>query len=1337
MKFSNDKIFNRYELSTNLSTKYNNNCPKYNSITSLKENSKQVINLNPDEEYYLIQNKKNQIPQMKSVSFKQNKKLFQNNGFFSGKTLNTLMNQYLKYSIHKNNKTKKIKNKKEENKDNKECNINKKCPKQIYMENLIKKGVLADIKNIKKVKKKTLKDKLTQKKKDFLYDLGIGYGSVNSSQEDNKDNIRNNNDYNYRYERNNRNYYNTLNNFYSTNSRRIKYYSPNNININTNYHFNSNDFNQEKEKKQIKKPKINQFEYIQKIKKEINKIKTEPNNYLSVQANSPKSVLNHKILSPKLTTILNDSFRHNKKQKRKKVYSNPHSNKSKEKKINLKRFGKKLINLNIKTKAEYFQDKRKTHRSPEELYYYIKNKKIMRKKKEVKNIDKKDKDLFHKYKNLCTLNNNFSPKNNHKSTTRQHFKCYSPKYYNTISTITTYFHNKTKKKINNNSNNINNNNPKILLENESKKNLNSTLIDANEYYINILDSKNLIRNHIYNKTEFNFYRKKYQNKETKDNKEENNLKNILRQNKYKDKRNNKDMIKKISKKIVDMLIKAKIVFSEEKNIDNEKEKEKEEEKNNIKDKTNLENENIVKEDSNNKKNLLNKEPIKLIQEHNNKIQFLYDNENKNEKNNNIKNIEDKKEKINEEEEIQKIDNIIINQEEKENLNTSKKKLNKIVESENKEENKNEKENEDNIDCIDIKEESKIENNIINSPIINNYIKDKEENKNNIKKEIDPNQITKIEKIIINSFKRYAFSIMYTYYIQIVIIENYFIGIKYIIAICKKYAFMKLKRNLFNHQIFTALKKLINPFKNKIFLDFFNILKQIPTKKNENVIIPKTNNNIDISFEEINQDNKNDILNLNDVFLEDKNKNKDCPNTIINNNINQKENKIEENKIQIEIESQNTNENENEINKKIENNNIIKEEKKILNEKIIDDLTEEILQKILLTELTSKDILLIPKKKFKYKTKLINIKSNSSSNSTDNITKDNKKLNLNNLSNISSLSEESLSALNDSIMEAYTQKSFFFKTILDKKKFYLIKFYQRKIAPKMIDLIKQEIILKYDRIYNNISKPYENNSKEIMVSLILQDAELLRDNFKVQGYEETIADIMDKENLLKKFKVINKKIREDYQKNELKKTNPKSSNEFPDNYLKIDQHLNKCLIDCAIELINSERKYGENGNPLIWSSRHRELVYKYPKKDPTKLVNFISKNLYKYLNQKNGLICENYEYLPGDIISAEREKRLIKTIKTELEDGDYLWRNLEMEETQLKVEVSDSIIEQLYNEVVEIMEHIQLSRNKGELYHYKSIYACDEMPKLSFQQTTTTENAEGEENNNDNILFNNV
>lgn len=64
------------------------------------------------------------------------------------------------------------------------------------------------------------------------------------------------------------------------------------------------------------------------------------------------------------------------------------STKEKEKKINLKKVGKKLMNLCIKTKDEYHLDERKTHRSPEELHFYIRNKKIMRKKNEVKKLIK-------------------------------------------------------------------------------------------------------------------------------------------------------------------------------------------------------------------------------------------------------------------------------------------------------------------------------------------------------------------------------------------------------------------------------------------------------------------------------------------------------------------------------------------------------------------------------------------------------------------------------------------------------------------------------------------------------------------------------------------------------------------------------------------------------------------------------------------------------------------------------------------------------------------------------------------------------------------------------------
>ena len=1442
MKNTIDKIHYRSEMNQNDYNIYTNNNPKFNSIESLKKNSKQNYNLNQDEEYYLVQNENNDIFQMKSVSFKPNKKLYKNNGIFSKENLNNLMNQYLNYSIHKKNKTKKIKCKKEENK---EC-LTEKCQKQIYMEHLIKKGIMVDVKNLKNVGNKSFKDKLTQKKKDFLNDLGIGYGSSNSSQENssqvNKDLDNKNNYFNYYKDENDKKYFNTLNNFYSTNNRKIKFYSPNhnhnNIHINLHTQINAdNSQRTENNKIKIKKQKINQFEYIQKIKKEINKIKTEPNNYISAQAVSPKSTINHKILSPKLTKTLNDSFRHTNKNKlKKRNYSNSCGGKKDEKKINLKKLGKKLINLNIKTKVENNLDKRKTHRSPEELHYYIKNKKFLRKKKEVKKIDKKYRDLFHKFKNLCTLNNNFSPFNSHKGNNRGQLKCYSPKYYNTISILTSNFHNSIKKK--------KSPNKKTLLANEPEKNLNSTLIDANEYYLNILESKKLIRNHIYNKTEFNYYKNIFKKEESKNDKDEEFNKNIFPIKRDINKKN--DMIKKISKKIIDVLIKAKNVFSEEKTNSNENSIKNSINAENQKVEINIEKENTIKdkEDSNENENKISKEKTikketaKLVEEHNNKIQFLYENDiqtNKKEKSTNDKNIiinndekeyiqniqknnsneeisnnnikskeneeiikennnnliqgennensnnkneifkkEKKEEIINDKKneiinngekenekilketkneifndnkninqkkniEIPELDNINLNKDltkqvsnnikyhEKEEIsnkehNITNQKENFELNKDNKDENEIKNQDEINLNSKSNKKENKFENNNLNQPIINNYINDIEDNKIVKNKKIGTNEIMNIINILNKVIKKKTFHILYKYYIQIVIIENYFIGIKYVIAICKKYPFIKLKRYLYNCQIFTALKNLIIPFKNKTSKEFFNKLKQIPKKQNE---ILYDSDDMNISFDDTKEKNNNKNININsnkdsDDILSEFTKahpNIETTNNIFNN---------EKNQINNELKEQN--------NPNINNNdNNMSEGKKILNEIEIEQLTDDILDKILLTEIKSKDVLIIPKKKFKYKTKLKNIKSNSSSNSTDDLIKDNKLLDLNNLSQLS-LSDENLSALNDSIMEIYTQKSFFFKTIIDKKKFLLIKFYQRKIAPKLIELIKQEIELKYDRIYKNISKPYKNNSNEIMISLILQDADMLRDNFKIQEYEESITNIIDKENLLKKFEPINIKIREHWQKKEQKKG--VKSNESIENNLQYDQYMNKCLIDCAIELINCERKYGENGNPLIWSSRNRELVFKYPENDPKKLSEFISRNLFKFLKQKNGLICDNYENLPGDIISSEREKRLINSIKTELDDGDYLWRNLEMEETQIKVEMSDTIVEQLYNEVIEILEHIQLSRNKGELYQYKSIYACDDMPKLGFQQTTTTENADNDDNDN-NILFNKV
>ena len=196
---------------------------------------------------------------------------------------------------------------------------------------------------------------------------------------------------------------------------------------------------------------------------------------------------------------------------------------------------------------------------------------------------------------------------------------------------------------------------------------------------------------------------------------------------------------------------------------------------------------------------------------------------------------------------------------------------------------------------------------------------------------------------------------------------------------------------------------------------------------------------------------------------------------------------------------------------------------------------------------------------------------------------------------------------------------------------------------------------------------------------------------------------NKEKILKQFSIINKQIRN---------TDNLASDDFYDNML------NDCIIDTAIELIYRERKYGTNGTPLKWSSRTYELSYKYDINAPKKFANNICKQLVKILYNRIGLINDNYDYMSIEQINVEKEKRLLKVIKKDLNDNEYQCNNLELVETQLKLEGTEAILDQLYNEVIEILEHIQYSRIRPELYQNKSIYACEEIPKLSFQQTTT-------------------
>ena len=532
------------------------------------------------------------------------------------------------------------------------------------------------------------------------------------------------------------------------------------------------------------------------------------------------------------------------------------------------------------------------------------------------------------------------------------------------------------------------------------------------------------------------------------------------------------------------------------------------------------------------------------------------------------------------------------------------------------------------------------------------------------------------------------------------------------------------------------KNLNNKNEKSRNLKLDNIEVDLDIEKNEKEVI-KNDYVKQESDEIVNIENKEDKEKIeNKEKKEDKEKTENKEKKENKEKTENKEKKENKEKIEKKEKIENIKENENkEIIKKeeVKKEEVKKEEEKkeenirpehleklnnILSQKIIPkkdfekfalELTEDIITKTLFNEITKKK--LIPTKKFKYdkflKMNSHNPLSNSLNNSYgsmggghDSFSKD---YGLGSLSHLS-LADD-LNSLNDSMMTSYSFNSYFNKTIKDKKKQNNMFFYLKYVAPRFIKVIKLEIIKNYSKIYDSISTPIHNDSKNIIIAIALQDLDLYRESYKNKKNYEKIEKILDVKKIIQNFEPINKKIRKFCPFN------------IDINY---DNMLNECLLETAIELINDERLYGNNGEPLKWSSRTHELKFKYNKNDPNKLADYVCQNLLKDLCDKVGLIKDNCDNMSPEQINIERDKRLTNVIKNELDNYEKSWNNLEIEETQLKVDSTEVIMMQLYNEVIEILEHISYSRVRPDLYQYKSIYACEEIPRLDFQVTTTEE-----------------
>lgn len=227
----------------------------------------------------------------------------------------------------------------------------------------------------------------------------------------------------------------------------------------------------------------------------------------------------------------------------------------------------------------------------------------------------------------------------------------------------------------------------------------------------------------------------------------------------------------------------------------------------------------------------------------------------------------------------------------------------------------------------------------------------------------------------------------------------------------------------------------------------------------------------------------------------------------------------------------------------------------------------------------------------------------------------------------------------------------------------------------------------------INTPFVHNDSEILQALCLKNYEMLESNYK-QCPDELMA--------------INFEIGE-------VAIQSARSNTLGNLTARAKEGLLNCFVDAAEEQILTRRRFGEEGKPLMWSGRVMKTSDLWHKKKVTieNIKEFAQSSIMQLIGLSLGLVQENSK-LKGDELDEINEERLKKQLTKEGSDGDENLRNCDLDEGQIKLELAEIVLEQIMNETVEILEHINLSRKDPKLYGNKSIYKCNEIPRLDFQ-----------------------
>lgn len=133
--------------------------------------------------------------------------------------------------------------------------------------------------------------------------------------------------------------------------------------------------------------------------------------------------------------------------------------------------------------------------------------------------------------------------------------------------------------------------------------------------------------------------------------------------------------------------------------------------------------------------------------------------------------------------------------------------------------------------------------------------------------------------------------------------------------------------------------------------------------------------------------------------------------------------------------------------------------------------------------------------------------------------------------------------------------------------------------------------------------------------------------------------------------------------------------------------NKVIFDAVNEALDGLRPYGLKGPPLPWSKQNRTLTYKNDDVDNVpKIFEQVDKKVMSWTKTYAGTLnfselLKEYKipYLDDEQLAQVREERLALLLATEIEENEPMWTDYEFEETQVKLDLANTILDDLVKE----------------------------------------------------------